>query len=77
MSPEAERFAKEALALPEDDRAALAVALLDSLEGEEAEQVDLDSLWEAEVARRIADADAGRASFESWTQLRRRLLGND
>ncbi len=71
MSPEVSDLLKRALALPTDERAALANTLLDSLESasESAKEA-----WDKEVARRIKDLEAGKAVTVPWEQLHRQLL---
>ena len=71
MSPEASDLLKRALALPVDERAALANTLLDSLE---ASNQSVEEAWDDEVARRIDDLKAGRAVTVPWEQLHRELL---
>ena len=71
MSPEVSDLLKRALALPDDERAALANTLLDSLEtGSES----VKEAWDNEVARRMADLKAGKAVTVPWEQLHRELL---
>jgi putative addiction module component (TIGR02574 family) len=71
MSPEVSDLLKRALALPDDERAALANTLLDSLEtGSES----VKEAWDNEVARRMADLKAGKAVTLPWEQLHRELL---
>ncbi len=76
MSPEVSEILKRALALPVDERAALANTLLDSLEPNRLETADhsVEEAWDEEVARRIADLKAGRAVTVPWEQLHRELL---
>ena len=51
----------QVLALPERERGALAARLLDSLEGVFDDSPDaVARAWDEEIARRIADCDAGR-----------------
>lgn len=71
MSREVSDLLKQALALPAEERAALANTLLDSFEtmnqsGQEA--------WDEEVARRIADPKPGKEVTVPWEQLHRELL---
>jgi putative addiction module component (TIGR02574 family) len=79
MSPETSDLLKLALALPAEERAALANTLLDTL-GHPDESIapqdarSADDAWDAEVARRIADLNAGRAVTVPWEQLHRELL---
>lgn len=61
----------EALRLPEQERAALASELLDSLEHEVDE--DAEVAWSAEIRARLNEIDAGRASTIPWSEARRRL----
>ncbi len=49
-----------ALALPEQQRAELAHALLDSLTN--GETAEIDEAWRVEIERRLADYDAGRTT---------------
>jgi putative addiction module component (TIGR02574 family) len=71
MSPEISDLLKQALALPVDERAALANTLLDSLE---AGDQSVQEAWDQEVARRIEDLKAGKAVTVPWEQLHRELL---
>lgn len=71
MSPEVSELLKRALALPVDERAALANTLLDSLE---TANQSVEEAWDEEVARRMEDLKAGRAVTVPWEQLRRELL---
>jgi putative addiction module component (TIGR02574 family) len=70
MSEEVSHLLKQALALPPDERAALANTLLDSLDVGDSVQ----EAWDEEVARRMADLKAGRAVTVPWEQLHRELL---
>jgi putative addiction module component (TIGR02574 family) len=47
-----------ALSLPEDERAELALRLVESLEG--APEEDVEAAWSDEIARRLEDLRAGR-----------------
>ena len=59
MSPEVSDLLKRALALPVGERAALANTLLDSLE---TQNQSVEEAWDEEVARRMEDLKAGKAS---------------
>jgi putative addiction module component (TIGR02574 family) len=63
---------KEASELSEQDRAALAGLLIESLEGEP--DADVDAAWAAEIERRVAELDAGTVKTIPWEQVRQRLL---
>jgi len=73
MSQEVSDLLKRALALPADERAALANTLLDSLETAN-ESVSVEEAWDQEVARRMEDLKAGKAVTVPWEQLHRELL---
>jgi len=73
MRPEVSDLLKRALALPIDERAALANTLLDTLESKN-ESVSIKEAWDAEVARRIDDLKAGKAVTVPWEELHRELL---
>jgi putative addiction module component (TIGR02574 family) len=71
MGPEVSNLLKLALALPVDERAALANTLLDSLEST---NESVQEAWDEEVARRIEDLKAGKAVTVRWEELHRELL---
>jgi putative addiction module component (TIGR02574 family) len=73
MNPEISDLLKRALALPVDERAALANTLLDTLDGTN-ESGSVHEAWDAEVARRIEDLKAGKAVTVPWEELHRELL---
>jgi len=62
---------KQAMKLPSEARAALAGALLESLE----DTVDplAEDEWDREIAHRIAELDSGAVKPISWTEARRRI----
>ncbi len=70
MNREASELLKRAMALPEDERAALASTLFDSLATTDA---SLQEAWDREVARRMDDLKAGRAVTVPWEELQREL----
>ncbi len=72
MTQEANDLLKKALALPAEDRAALAGTLIDSLDEETDESVE--EAWNDEIARRIAALDSGKAKTIPWLEVRRRVL---
>jgi putative addiction module component (TIGR02574 family) len=65
------KLLEQALKLPAEERAALADSLLRSLEPPM--DPDIDAAWRAEVARRVAELDAG-ASTIPWEQARAEIL---
>jgi putative addiction module component (TIGR02574 family) len=71
MSPVVSNLLKVALALPVEERTALANTLLDSLE---TTNQSVQEAWDEEVARRIEALKAGKAVTVPWEQLHRELL---
>ena len=71
MNADATDLLRKALALPAEERAALANTLLDSLE---AADEPVQAAWDEEVARRIEDLKAGKAVTVPWEELHRELL---
>ena len=63
---------KEAAELSDEDRAALAGLLIESLEGEP--DPDVEAAWAAEIEKRVAELNAGTVESIPWEQVRQRLL---
>jgi putative addiction module component (TIGR02574 family) len=61
----------EALRLDEHARADLAAELLASLDGPA--DPDAEAEWAAEIERRVASIESGKATLESWDDVRRRI----
>jgi putative addiction module component (TIGR02574 family) len=74
MSQRADELFEEAQALSAEERAILALQLLDSV-GEP--QADIELAWRDEVLRRIADIEAGRAKLVSWDEARERIFARE
>jgi putative addiction module component (TIGR02574 family) len=64
---------REALKLPPEARAALAGSLIDSLDGKSDD--DVETAWDAEIARRLQEMKEGQVALVPWTEVRRRLIG--
>jgi len=71
MNARVDHLLDEVLGLPVEERSALAVALLDSLET--ADEAAVSDLWRAEVTRRRAELRAGRVQATPWAEVRQRL----
>jgi putative addiction module component (TIGR02574 family) len=71
VTQEASDLLKKALALPEQDRAALAGVLIDSLDAPA--DASAEEAWNDEIARRIGDIDSGKTRTIPWEELRRRI----
>ena len=73
MAPSTQQLLKDALQLPDQQRAELVVELLDSLPSAEPGQERSDTQWLAEIERRARAAQAGSASV-SWEETRKQVL---
>lgn len=71
MNARIDHLIDEALQLGPDERSALVVALLDSLDGED--EAGVAKAWAEEIRRRKADLRSGAASSASWAEVRARL----
>jgi putative addiction module component (TIGR02574 family) len=61
----------EALRLTDEERAALAGELIDSLDSEV--DPDAEAAWATEIRRRVSELEAGRAKTIPWSEARRRI----
>ena len=71
MTKAAETILADALRLDPNARAQLAAEILASLDGPT--DPDAEAAWKAEIARRVADLDAGRSRLEPWEDVKRRI----
>lgn len=71
MSERADRLFEDAQALPAEERAILALQLLDSVGEPESE---IESAWRDEVRRRLDDIDAGRTTLAPWGEAKLRIF---
>ena len=67
MSSEARRILQTALALPDIDRAEIAVGLLASLDGPP--DPDAEEAWTAEITRRAESVLGGEAKLVDWEDV--------
>jgi putative addiction module component (TIGR02574 family) len=72
MTPEVSRLLEQALSLSIEEREALADSLISNLDG----KVDsgVQAAWEAEIGRRVAELESGKAQTISWAEVRKRNL---
>jgi hypothetical protein len=72
-----QKILAEALGLPSEDRAAIAGALLRSLDVESDEDPDaVADAWAEEIRRRVAALDSGEAELLSPEEARRLITGD-
>ncbi len=69
-----DKLFEAAMSLPPEARAALASALIESLDEEVDE--DAEAAWAQEIEKRIRDMDEGRVRSIPWSQARRIILGS-
>lgn len=72
MTPEVSKLLERALSLSVEEQEALADSLISNLGGKVDEGVQ--AAWDAEIAKRIADLDSGRAKTIPWAEVRKRNL---
>lgn len=63
-----------ALRLSAEDRAAVAAALIQSLDEPERTTEEVEAAWAEEIQQRLADVDAGVVTPVPWPEARRRIL---
>jgi putative addiction module component (TIGR02574 family) len=68
---DAKQFLVEALRLSDEERAAIAGELIQSLEGEV--DADAEAAWSAEIRARLDRVDSGAATTIPWSEARRRI----
>ena len=71
MNARVDHILDEALGLPDDERSALTVALLDSLEG--SDDSAITEAWRHEIKARQARLRAGTVKAVSWVEAKARL----
>ena len=75
MTPAVAEAVKNVLRLPPRERSDVAARLVESLDEEVDEGVA--AAWDAEIARRIRELDAGLVEPIPWPQARSMILGMD
>jgi putative addiction module component (TIGR02574 family) len=71
MSARVDHVLDEVLALPADERVAIAVALLDSLENADTNAVS--EAWRVEIKRRREELRTGNVRAIPWSEVKQRL----
>jgi len=64
---------QQAVQLPERDRATLAGLLIETLDP--VSEPDVEAAWSEEIARRVAEIDAGSVELIAWEDVRAELFG--
>jgi putative addiction module component (TIGR02574 family) len=71
--PVSAEIRRELLKLPKEEREALADALYDSLDEEDALDPEWQSAWTKEIQSRLADVEQGRVELIDGDDVHRRL----
>lgn len=71
MNARVDHLIDEALALPPAERSAVALALLDSLDGED--EAAVSQAWADEIRRRKQELRSGATRAVAWEQAKARL----
>jgi len=71
MGMDSKQLLAEALRLPEEERAALAGELIQSLETEV--DPDAEAAWASEIRARLKRVEAGTVETIPWSEARRRI----
>ena len=72
MSPKANEILEQALALDEADRATVAGALIESLEGPA--DPGAEETWSEVIKRRVEEIESGSVETVPWSEVRERLF---
>lgn len=74
MTVTADRVLQDALGLSEQERAEIAIRLIESLDVvRDGEAAEVEEAWAAEIERRCAALDAGTAGTTDWQDVRREI----
>jgi len=65
----------DAMRLPDDQRAALAAALIESLDHGVDE--DAEAAWSVEIARRLQEVESGHVKTIPWPRARQMIAADD
>jgi putative addiction module component (TIGR02574 family) len=67
---EARELLRQALTLPDEERAELAASLIDSLDTTVDDNVE--AAWQEEIARRLDEIQSGKVQGIPWEEVRRK-----
>ena len=73
MNARAEQLLNEAIKLPDSERASLADALYASLDESLENPEEVNAAWDTEIARRVAEINAGTAKTVPFDQVKANL----
>ena len=73
MEKDVAEILKQALKLPPEGRAAIAGALLESID--QTLDSEAETMWEEEILLRIREIDEGEVELVPWAEARRGIVG--
>jgi putative addiction module component (TIGR02574 family) len=71
MASDVEEILNAALKLNDQEKAALAASLLESLDPQVDD--DVEDVWQAEIQRRLHEVETGTVSLVPWSEVRKML----
>ncbi|HJX90167.1 MAG TPA: addiction module protein [Pyrinomonadaceae bacterium] len=74
MVTELNQIIRDALELPDEDRATLAGLLIKSLEEDEEPDPEIEAAWAAEAERRWSEIESRAVKTIPWQEVRARLF---
>ena len=75
MAPDAQEILDAAIKLNDQEKAAIATSLIESLDPDYDE--GCDEAWADEIAKRMRDLDSGQVKTIPWSEARRMILQPD
>ena len=75
MARDLKELIREAVELPESDRATLAGVMLESLDPRPTPEVK--AAWSREIARRVREIDEGSVELLDWQDVRAELFADE
>jgi len=70
-----QEFLNDLMRLPDEQRAALAAALIESLDHGVDE--DAEAAWSVEIARRLGEVESGQVNTIPWPQARQMIAADE
>ncbi len=70
-----EQLLNDAMRLPDEQRAALAAALIESLN--QGVDEDAEAAWSVEIARRLREVESGRVKSIPWPAARQMIAADE
>jgi putative addiction module component (TIGR02574 family) len=75
MARDLKEILREAVELPDSDRATLAGAMIESLDPKSTPEIK--AAWSREIERRVREIDDGTVELISWEEIRAELFAEE